>query len=112
NPMSLIDRIIKPKQNAETLEERIASLSDLGEAELFAVATSSSEVKLQEAAIQRMAYGKPLLDLALGDHPSKINQAARQQLGELLENNPGLIETLENEPLSPADLINLTAHSP
>lgn len=110
--MSLITRIIKPKPTGETLEERVASLPDLDEAELIAVATTSSEVKLQESAIHLLAYGQPLLDLALGDHSAKVNQAARQRIGELLENNKDLIGTLVKEPISQTDLINLTVHSP
>lgn len=110
--MSLITRIIKPKQTAETLEERIAALSGHTDSELFAIATNSTEVKLQEAAVRRMAYGKPLLDLALGDYPAKVSQAARQHIGELLEENPELVDTLTNENINQAELINLTVHSP
>src|SRR5690606_6177168 len=114
--MSLLNKIIKSKQTEETLEDRLASLQHATEAELVEIATSSVEVKLREGAIHLLPFGQALLGLALDEHPAKVKHAARQHIGEQLEKDHSLInsliETQTKQSLSLLDLINLLCHSP
>lgn len=114
--MSLLNKIIKSKQTEDTLEDRVASLQHATEAELLEIATSSVEVKLREAAIRQLAFGQALLGLALDEHPARVKLAARQHIGEHLEKDQSLIDTLietqTKQSLSLLDLINLLSHSP
>jgi len=110
--MSFFSRWLKPKKQEVSQKERTVDLKSSSEGELLKLASSSENAGLREDAIKTLPYGKALLDLALGEHPVKVKQLARQQVGQYLEAEPSRIQQLRQEQsLTQSDLIDVASFS-
>lgn len=92
--MALFSRFFKPKQ-PETLEQRLAALEHAGQEQLAQIAIGDEPDALRQAAIKKLLYGTPLMDLATGDTtPAGLQSTARKRLGELLDSGSLSVSTL------------------
>lgn len=111
--MNILKRLFKktPPKIA-TIEEQIQAMSLHSNEQLSAVATSSNDEVLREAAIAKMSYGNELLSLLEAKHSVRLQTAARKRIGQLLDDKSLTIAQLNQDVPTPFELMIAASCSP
>ena len=84
--MTVLSRLLgNLKTKPKTLEEQLADLDQLPVSERLNIAVSGETDALRLAAIARVDYGPPLIALAFEEGMRGVQQAARQRLAVLAD---------------------------
>lgn len=111
NDMSFFSRLFKPKQ-PETLEQKLAALDQCSQEQLAQHALHAELEPIRLAAIKKLEFGDPLVNLASeSDAPQSLQSSARKRIGELLDSGALTVSQLSQRVSDQATLLALCGYS-